>query len=148
MKRNSGLGVLIFAVSMAIVSGIAVSGLLTTQRVLSSSGSVKAINVEVYWDALCTQVVDSVDWGTPGPGDSVSKTVYVKNIGNAPLTLSMSCSGWNPSEAQTYLTLSWDAEGAQVNADEVVTAVLTLSVSESVTGITDFSFNIVIEGSG
>jgi len=140
--------VLIFAVSLALVSGLAVSGLLVTQKILSSSGSVKAINVEVYWDFECTQVVTSLDWGNPEPGDSLNRTIYVKNTGSAPMTLSISCSGWSPTEAATYLTLSWNREGTQVNAGEVVNAVLTLSVSSSVSGITDFSFNIVIEGSG
>jgi hypothetical protein len=140
--------VLIFAVFIALVSSLAVSGLLVTQKVLSSSGSVKAINVEVYWDVECTQVVTSIDWGNPEPGDSLNRTIYVKNTGSAPMTLSMSCSGWSPVEAENYLTLTWDKEGAQVDAGVVVQAVLTLSVSESVSGFTDFSFNIVIEGSG
>jgi hypothetical protein len=96
----------------------------------------------------CTQIVNSVDWGTPGPGDSVSKTVYIKNTGNAQMTLSMSCSGWNPVGAENYLTLSWNREGTQINAGAVIPAVLTLSVSGAVTGITDFSFNTVIVGTG
>ena len=133
---------------MALVSGLAVSGILVTQKVLSSSGSVKAINVEVYWTVECTQVVTSIDWGNPEPGDSLNRTIYVKNTGSAPMTLSMSCSGWSPVEAENYLTLYWDKEGAQVDANVIVQAVLTLSVSESVSGFTDFSFNIVIEGSG
>lgn len=148
MRRKTNLGVLIFAVSLALVSGLAVSGLLVTQKILSSSGSVKAINVEVYWDVECTQVVTSIDWGNPEPGDSLNRTIYVKNTGSAPMTLNMSCSGWSPTEAANYLTLSWNRDGAQVNAGEVVNAVLTLSVSSFVSGITDFSFNIVIEGSG
>lgn len=133
---------------MALVSGLAVSGLLVTQKILSSSGSVKAINVEIYWDVECTQVVTSIDWGNPEPGDSLNRTIYVKNTGSAPMTLNMSCSGWSPVEAENYLALTWDKEGAQVDAGVVVQAVLTLSVSESVSGFTDFSFNIVIEGSG
>ncbi len=60
LMSKSGL---IVAVLLALLSGFTVSGLLTTSKTLSSSGSVKAINVEVYWDGLCTQVVNSVDWG-------------------------------------------------------------------------------------
>lgn len=148
LRPRVNLGVLLLVVSLALVSGLAVFGLLTTQKILSSTGSVKAINVEVYWDFECTQVVSSVDWGTPGPGDSVNKTVYVKNTGTAPMTLNMFCSGWSPVEAESYLSVSWDREGAVLGAGEVVQAVLTLSVSDMITGITDFSFNIVIEGTG
>jgi hypothetical protein len=148
LRIRPNQGVLLLAVSLALVAGFAVSGLLTTQRILSSSGSVKAINVEVYWNIECTQVVISVDWGIPEPGESINKTIYVKNSGTSPMNLSMSCSGWDPVEAGSYLTLSWDREGAIVDAGEVIPAVLMLSVSPSVTGITDFSFDVVIEGTG
>ena len=147
MKNTKNLGILV-AVVLALASSLVVSGLLTVSKTLSSTGSVKAINVEVFWDLACTQVVSSIDWGTPEPGDSISRTVYVKNTGSAPMNVSLSASGWVPVEVGNYLTLSWDREGAVVTADVVVQAVLTLDVSGSITGITDFSFNIVIEGTG
>lgn len=147
MKKISNLGILAIA-ALAITSGLVVSGLLTVSKTLTSTGSVKAINVEVYWDLACTQVVSSIDWGTPEPGDSINQTVYIKNTGTAPMNLSLSTSGWVPVEAGNYLTLSWDREGAVVAAEGIVQALLTLDVSSSVTGITDFSFDIVIEGTG
>ena len=147
MKNSKNLGILV-AVVLALASSLVVSGLLTVSKTLSSTGSVKAINVEVFWDLACTQVVSSIDWGTPEPGDSVNRTVYVKNSGSAPMNVSLSASGWVPVEAGNYLTMSWDREGAEVAADEVVQALLTLDVSGSITGITDFSFDIVIEGTG
>jgi hypothetical protein len=148
LRKKVNLGVILLTVSFAIVAGFAVSGLLTTQKKLTNTGSVKAINVEVYWDFECTQVVSSVDWGAPEPGDPINKTVYIKNSGTAPMTLSLSCSDWNPVEAENYLTLSWDSEGTEINAGEVIPAVMTLSVSPSVTGITVFSFDSLIEGIG
>jgi len=148
LRVKQNLGVLLLTVVVALAGGLAVSGILTTSRTLSSSGSVKAINVEVYWDLACTQVVSSVDWGTPEPGDVVNRTVYVKNTGSAQMTLALFDSGWNPAVAANYITLSWDREGALIDAGGVVEAVLTLTVSGSITGITDFSFNIVIEGTG
>ena len=148
MRYKPKIGILALSIALALFGSLAVTGLLTTSKTLSSTGSVKGINVEVYWDSLCTQVVSSVDWGTPEPGESLNKMMYVKNTGNSQMTLSMSCSAWNPAEAESYLTLSWDREGAMIIADEVISAVLTLSVSDSIVGITDFSFNIVIEGTG
>lgn len=147
MRAGRKIG-LIFAMSIALVSGLAVSGLLTTSKTLSSSGSVKAINVEVFWDNACTQAVSSVDWGTPGPGESIEKIVFVKNTGNAPMNLVQYASGWNPVDVEFYLTLSWDLEGMVISADEVLQAVLTLDVSSDISGITDFAFNIIIEGTG
>jgi hypothetical protein len=145
LKSKSGL---IITVLLALLSGLTVSGLLTTSKTLTSSGSVKAINVEVYWDDLCTQVVNSVDWGTPEPGEVVNQTVYIKNSGSAPLNVNMTTSNWTPVEAVNYITLTWDSEGASIDPDQVLQALLTLTVSDTITGITDFSFNIVIEGTG
>ena len=145
LMSKSGL---IVAVLLALLSGLTVSGLLTTSKTLSSSGSVKAINVEVYWDGLCTQVVNSVDWGTPEPGEVANQTVYIKNLGSAPLNVSMTTSNWTPVEAANYITLAWDREGASIDPDQVLQALLTLTVSDTITGIIDFSFNIVIEGTG
>ena len=147
LRKVSNLGILAI-VALAIFSGLVVSGLLTVSKTLSSTGTVKAINVEVYWDLACTQVVSSIDWGTPEPGDSVSQTVYVKNEGNVPMNVSLSASGWSPVGADTYLGVSWDSEGALIAAGGVLQAVITLDVSSSITGITNFSFDIVIEGTG
>ena len=146
--RLRGKSGLIVAALLAIFSGLTVSGLLTTSRTLTSYGSVKSINVEVYWDASCTEVVGSVDWSTPEPGEAVNQTVYVKNSGSAPLIVSMTTSNWIPVEAASYITLTWDREGASIDPDQVLQALLTLSVSDTITGITDFSFSIVIEGTG
>ena len=139
---------LIAFVSLATISGLAVSGLLTANKTMNSSGSVKAINVEVYWDIEGTQTVDNVDWGLPGPGDTVNRIMYVKNSGNAPMNLSLTITSWTPAEAETHLIPSWNGEGISIDPDEVVMVTLTLEVSEAVTGITDFSFTFIIEGSG
>ena len=139
---------LLALVLLAMFMGMGVSGLLSVSKTISSSGSIKAINVEVYSDAGCTQVVSSRDWGTPGPGDVVTRTLYVKNTGNAGMTLHLSTSSWSPAGASSYITLSWDCEGVTVGAGDVATAVMTLTVSSGITGIDTFSFQTTIEGTG
>lgn len=148
MKSNSQLFLSIILISTALVGAFAVVGILTTSRTIGSRGTVKSINVEVYWDSSCTNVVNEIDWGTLDPGVSATRTIHVKNTGNAELTLHMHYSDWVPSEAGDYITLSWNKEGGTVGPDAVVEAVLTLSVSDSTSGITTFSFNIIIEGIG
>lgn len=147
MKTRENLG-FIGIIVLALASGLAVSGLLSTSRTLPSTGTIMAINVEVYWDSAGTQNVTSIDWGIPAPGDVVNKTVYVKNTGNNSMNLSMSISSWSPAEASTYLSLTWDQDGASVAAGGTVQAIISLDVSSGITGISDFSFNIVIEGTG
>jgi hypothetical protein len=146
-SKNAFL-VFLTAVSLALIVGIAVSGLLTTSRTLRSTGTVKAINVEVYWDAACTQTIDSIDWGFAEPGDNIVKTVYVKNTGTAPMTLSMSYSDWDPVATGNYLSLSWNRESTSLGLGEVIDSTITLTVSPDISGITAYSFNIVIEGTG
>ena len=121
---------------------------LSASRTIASRGVMKAVGVEVYWDSGCTDTVSAINWGILEPGDSLTKTVYVKNTGNAPVTLKMTCSGWDPPEAVDHFTLSWDKEGAVIPPDAVVAVVLTLSVSDAIYGITDFSSTITIEGTG
>ena len=121
---------------------------LTISRPIEIRGTMKAIDVEVYWDSGYTDTVSAINWTILEPGDSVEKTVYVKNTGNAPVTLSMTSSGWNPLEAEDHITLSWDKEDEKLSPDAIVEAVLTLSVSPSISEITDFSSNIIIEGTG
>jgi len=132
---------------VALISGLAVSGLVTVTRTLSSSGTVNTVNVEVFWDVDCTQIITDIDWGVLDPGESTSKTIYVKNTGSTAMMLNMTYSGWNPVEAGTYLSLTWDREGAIVAVDEVASAVLTLHVSDTIAGITSYSFDITIAGS-
>jgi len=64
------------------------------------------------------------------------------------MTLSMRAENWSPPEASSYITLSWDYSGQSISPGEVVPVVLTLSVSGDISGITSFSLDWVIAGSG
>ena len=143
-KKAPILGIIL----LTLVTGIGVSGLLSASKTLSSSGSIKAVNVEVFSDLACTLPVSSLDWGTLEPLDVVTRTVYVKNTGNADMTLHMAISNWSPAGASNYLTVTWDQESTTLSADEVATAVISLTVLEGITGIDTFTFQIVIEGTG
>jgi type IV secretory pathway VirB10-like protein len=70
----------------------------------------------------------------------------MKNEGNVAVKLSLIAQNWNPTNAPNYMGLSWNREGLIVNSGTVITATLTLSVSSSISGITSFSFDIVITG--
>jgi hypothetical protein len=145
MREKKTVGLLSIVI-LALISGLAVSGLLTTSITLPSSGTVRAINVEVYWDSECTLEVNSIDWGAPEPGQAVDRIVYVKNTGNLPLNLSISTSNWYPSNLDTYLNFYWNREGRVLAAGEVTRSRLTIEVSSSIAGINDFSFDIIIQG--
>ena len=122
------------------------AGLLTDSKTVASLGTITAVNVGVYTDIGCTQTCTSIDWGALAPSNTATRTVYVKNTGTVPVTLSMAPSGWAPSNANTYLTLSWNQAGNVLNSGASVAATLTLTASSSAGNITSFGFNIVVTG--
>ena len=150
-KVNARVAVLVVAaaclVGMAVGSALTFA-FLTSQRAIPSTGMVLAVNVGVFSDVGCTLNLTSIDWGSVYPGESVSRTVYVKNTGNAPITLSMGTSAWNPSVAEGQLTVAWNKENVSLIAGESTAAVLALAVSPSVHDVASFSVNVVITGSG
>jgi len=143
MQRATIGTVVAIAVMGLMVSAL---GALVVTRTISNSGSVTAVGVGVYSDSGCTTVLSAISWGTVNPGDVKNYTVYVRNEGTVSVTLSMTVSNWNPSSASSYITLIWNKEKYVLPATQVVQAVLTLSVSSSVSGVTSFSFDITITG--
>jgi hypothetical protein len=108
------------AVVAACIAGMLVGSAVTfavLQRSVSfpTSGLIVGVNVGVYADSGCTQNLTSVSWGSVYPGESVGRTIYVKNTGNAPVTLSMALSGWNPAAADGPISIVWDREGVSLN---------------------------------
>jgi hypothetical protein len=144
------------AICAVIVLSVILSGFIIvnvrsiyqTSSTISSVGTFKAIGVGVYWNNNLTNSVTEINWGLLEPGDKKSFTIYIKNEGNAPLTLSMSTSNWNPPSVANYLTLTWSYTGQAINAGVTVQLTLTLTVSESVSGINSFNFDIIVVGSG
>ena len=104
------------------------------------------VNVGVYWNSACSNATSTIDWGAITPGTTKSYTIYVRNEGSAPETLSLSTQGWTPSNANTYITLSWNAPTTPVAVASITTVTLTLTVSSSITGIANFSFITIVTG--
>jgi len=122
--------------------------LLKTVTSIPSIGIVKTVGVEAYWDFACTNRVTQINWGLVEPNSTVNATIYLKNPGNAPITLLLSTENWNPSNASNYIALTWDYAGQTINPGAILKVNLTLAVSSNVTGITSFSFDILITGVG
>jgi hypothetical protein len=141
--------------SMGATIAIAVTGLfltmitagaLVSSQTVPSGGTITAVNVGVYSNSACTNNCTSIDWGALSPGGSTTRTVYVKNTGTVPVTLSMATANWSPSNANSYLTVTWNRANYVLAAGSSVSATLTLTASASAGSITDFDFNIVITG--
>jgi hypothetical protein len=119
------LAIIIALATTGVFLTVFTAGLLTDSETVASVGSITAVNVGVYSDSGCAQVCTSVDWGALAPSSAATRTIYVKNTGTVPVTLSMAPSGWAPSNANAYLTLSWNQAGSVLNPGASVAATLT-----------------------
>ena len=138
-------GAMIALAATSIFLTLVTAGIISTQTI-PSNGTVATVNVGVYTNSLCTQNCTSIDWGTLYPSNSTIRTLYVKNTGTVPITLTMTTNTWGPIDATNYLTLSWDQEGTVLNPGVSVPANLALSADSDAGSLEDFSFNIVITG--
>ncbi len=120
--------------------------LLDTKTITNVSG-LETEGVGVYWDSNCARPRSSIDWGTLTPGSLEDIVVYIRNEGDEPIFLVKSEEDWNPSEAPRYLTLLWDYSRQRMNRGEALQITLTLTVASNITGISSFSFDILVTGS-
>jgi hypothetical protein len=119
-----------------------------SNRAFSSHGQIRTTyNLGVYSDSACTKAVSAIDWGTLTVGTSTTYILYVKNLGTARQTLTMTTSGWTPTAAGSFITVTWNQNNVVLNASQVVKATLNLTVSTQISqGIMTFSNNITITG--
>lgn len=130
------------------------AGLLLTQqavtlaqlsKTVSSIGFVKTVGIEMYSDVGLKNSVSSIDWGSIAPGSTKNVIVYIRNEGDSAVNLIMNSSNWTPSNASTYMTLTWNYLGQSINAGTTIQVTFSLSVMADIQGITNFSFDIIIE---
>jgi hypothetical protein len=157
-RRVMGLGR-----STAVIAGIIVAlvasagltfGLLTSSVNIPNTGVVytptppsTTVNIGVYTTSDCTANLTTINWGTVNPGSSYTHTGYVRNNGNVEITLSMETTNWNPTGASA-MTVSWNYDGRAIAPGQVLGVTWTLGIPSSISGIQNFSFDIVITGSG
>jgi hypothetical protein len=147
-KKIVVIGLTVAVVAVMLLVLLLASGALISSKTVASTGTIATTNIGVYSDSACTQSLTSINWGTISPGNSVTRTVYVKNLGTTQVTLSMSGENWTPASANEPITVTWNREGTTIAPNQVATATLTLGVSSSVSGIASFSVDIVIAGTG
>jgi hypothetical protein len=143
---GAALAVVIYALALSMIGQV--MSLSQANRTVSNAGSIKGIGVGIYQDQNCTSPVSSIDWGILDPGANASKTVYIRNEGNSAATLSKMTSNWSPSNASSYISLNWNYGGQTLTVNQVIPVVFTLSVSSSISGITNFSFDITVTAVG
>jgi hypothetical protein len=137
----------------AIALSIAALALtLTTAAVLINSQSfpitatINSVNLGVYSDSGCTQTATALNFGALNPGGTGTQTVYIKNSGNVPETLTMTSNNWNPTNATSSLTLTWNQQNTILPAGQTIQATLTLTAAANTGSLTTFSCSVTITG--
>lgn len=148
MQRLSPGAIIAIVAIAGLFLTLTTAGLLSINQSVPTSGTVSTVNVGVYSDSTCQQQLTSIPWGAVAPGGTATKTVYVKNTGTNQITLTMTRTNWSPTNANGPITVTWDKESTTLTANQIATATLTLSASSSISGITTFSVDIVITGTG
>jgi hypothetical protein len=146
MNTSNKMITILMVVAGSIISVALVSAAIVSSVDANKTGSIKTVDFRVYWDRSCTNRTSTINWGTMEPNTTKSFTVYVKNTGTIPERLSMRTSNWNPTNAQKYVTLTWDRENSILNRASSITATLTIRMSSNVTSLAEFNFDIAITG--
>jgi hypothetical protein len=143
-SRNRQIAILIALSAIAFIVGV----IALNNGSLQNVGNVQAIDIEIYWDTNHTEKVLLIDWGAVEPGATKNVTVYVLNTGNSDVMLSKNEANWSSSNASNHIMLSWDYNGQRIPPGQILKTTLTLAVSPNIQAVTQFSFDIVVTGSG
>src|SRR5664280_2122671 len=79
-------------------------------------------------------------------GTATTQTVYIKNTGNIPETLTITTNNWNPTNATSSLTLTWNRQNTILNAGTSIQATLTLTAASNTGSLTTFSCDVTLTG--
>jgi hypothetical protein len=145
MHRSQVLMIYVLVASVLVASTFAV---ITIQRNIPGAGSIKGVGLGVYWDPQCNNETSSIEFGLLEAGSQKDFTLYLENEGNTDLTLSMTTKNWNPTEASDYIGLTWNREGQEIGAGQVISLVISLSVSPNIQDVSSFNLDITLFGTG
>ena len=129
-------------VALFVLVGALAAGVV--DYVITNTGTVTAVGLEIYSDPALTLKVTSIDWGMVDPGATVEKMVYVLNTGNTAEQLSLTTQNWNP--ATLMINCTWNRQNFVVAAGANVTATFTLAVDGAISGVEGFTFDLVVVG--
>ena len=149
ISRNSKITVILLTIAaFALMASTYAS--ITVNSSVNSIGTISTgPNIAVYSDSACTNPVTTLTWGSLSPGGSTTQTVYIKNTGTVSESLSMATSNWSPTNASNYITVTWNnLNGYNLLAGASVAATITLTVSSSISGITNFANTVTFSGTG
>jgi hypothetical protein len=104
----------------------------------------QGLSLGIFSDSACTTPLTSISWGALDQGATITKILYVKNLGTVSGTLHMTLSNWSPSDAPNHITITWNRENTILAPNISTQATLTLTVKDDIHDITTFNVDIDI----
>lgn len=139
LQRTVAIGAILTLLTLLTVFLVFSS---TTQRAIAGSGVLTYGALDVYWDETCVDKVVAIDWGVLTPGETKPVTVYVRNEGTEPLTVTVTTSDWNP--VTEYI--SFYAANFTLPVDAILPREWSVTIAEDIRLIKSFAFNITVWG--
>jgi len=120
----------------------------TASRTIQSSGQISSGLPEllIYENQNYTSEISFIDWEIVYPDDTVNRTIYLENTGLLDISLSMRTENWQPANASNLIMCSWNMEEVNISPAERLPAILSLYIFQNISGIDQFSFDIIIGG--
>jgi hypothetical protein len=128
-----------------MLNGIIAYSLYASKETMVGRGKVSSVNVDVYSDPACTIKLTEINWSYVDPDSSVPYSFYLKNAGSKDITLNMTTNGL---AAYPWLGLTWNREGLVMTKNEVAIATIELAVSAEAPQGAEFTFDVIITGTG
>lgn len=134
----------------ALVAFVIVAAIVavTYNYTIHNTGTINVIGFSLWTNVNRTTALTVINWGTLNPGDTKGVSAWAQNTGNVNVTLSSSVFNWSPATAPQYLTFNWNYTGSKLLPGQLLHLLLTLAASPSITGITNFSFDINMTSKG
>ena len=170
MSQKYGQIIAIVALGALTIGSFSVMGLLQSTERIGTSGLIvrpvedapivippgsnttppppePEIEIDVYSDGACTNVLSNVEWGEIEAGGESNVDVYVKNNGDTSVIISLVTENWSDSMAAANLEVSWDYNGGLIQSGEVRRVTFTLSVDPDCPELSSFGFDLIVIGS-
>ncbi len=138
---NTKSVVLLFGVLVVVIFGIVVVAAVVTSS-FTNTVIVASPGTAVYSDAGLQTPLSSITWGTAYKTIPLTRTIYVKNTGNVPITLAFAVIDIAPTEFQAgYLSNNYAGQTLAVAGSLPI--VLTLTIPSN-SNATTASFTVTV----
>jgi len=141
-----GTGAIVAISIIGVLLTVTTLAALNASQSVPLNGTIAGVNVGVYTDSGCTIPCTAISAGTLNPGGTFTQNVWIKNTGTVSETLTMLADTWNPANANSSLTLTWNRQNYVLSSGANVQATLTLTAAANTGTLTTFSCSVTITG--